>query len=425
MGCVKAEQGRRSPTVWIIKQWCDRAGFAIRGAHAHPAIAGNVAFDYGEASAEEADNLIRSNKKIKRLDGYLIVDDGGVGEQELRDDSKRKGSYKDSVTGFATGLNSTGGEEDLEVVSEEDFDVEEDDDPACPTVHLTISDKQRIRRMWANTLIVKILGRHIGYRFLVASLKKQCMDDYRVVLEGGPWMVANHILIVMKWRPNFDPFAASIDKATVIVNKLGKPVRVDESTKASTRAKYARISVEVDLKKSLISKFRLKRKIWKVEYEGLHLVCFGCGTYGNRRENCLDEQQVMNTQRNIDEQAPELVAAPLSQEDLGIRPEIVESYGAWMLVQKPQCRRLRTSDTRGKPNPRGGRDNDHQGLVEAADMMGHKEKGKAPQGSRFSVLQTHETDLANHHRRATGVTSSQEQNLPQPYPRQASRGGQG
>ncbi|KAJ8900615.1 hypothetical protein K2173_025392 [Erythroxylum novogranatense] len=45
-------------------------------------------------------------------------------------------------------------------------------------------------------------------------------------------------------------------------------------------------------------------------------------------------------------------------------------------------------------------------------MMGHNEKGKAPQGSRFNVLQTHETDLANHHQRIPKATSSLEQNLP-------------
>ncbi|KAJ8764835.1 hypothetical protein K2173_010300 [Erythroxylum novogranatense] len=237
-------------------------------------------------------------------------------------------------------------------------------------------DSASLKKQWK--LQCDVVLADMGNDFYLA--KFHSMDDYQVVLEGGLWMVADHMLSVMKWRPNFDPFVASIDKATVWVrisllpveyydqliltrigNKLGKTMRVDKSTEASTRAKYARISVEVDLRKPLISKFRLKCRIWKVEYEGLHLVCFGYRTYGHRRENCPAEQQVMPTQQNIDEQVPELVVAPLLQEDLGIRPEIVESYGAWMLVQKPQRRHLRASDSGGKPSSRGGRDNDHQG----------------------------------------------------------------
>ncbi|KAJ6918631.1 hypothetical protein NC651_012786 [Populus alba x Populus x berolinensis] len=31
-----------------------------------------------------------------------------------------------------------------------------------------------------------------------------------------------------------------------------------------------------------------KRRIWRMEYEGLHLVFFKCGQYGHRSEVCSD-----------------------------------------------------------------------------------------------------------------------------------------
>ncbi|KAJ8751275.1 hypothetical protein K2173_016456 [Erythroxylum novogranatense] len=131
-------------------------------------IAGSVASDTGEASAEEADNLLRSSKKVKRTYEFHNVTTGRDVEMGTRDESMRKGSYRHSVTGFDSRL-SLSGEALPEVVSEEDSNIEEADDPECPTAHITTTDKLRIRCVWANTLIVKMSGRRIGYRFLVVS----------------------------------------------------------------------------------------------------------------------------------------------------------------------------------------------------------------------------------------------------------------
>lgn len=69
-----------------------------------------------------------------------------------------------------------------------------------------------------------------------------------------------------------------------IGNRLGCTAKVDIATEEATRAKYARLSVEVDLSKPLIAKFRMRRRIWRLEYEGIHLVCFRCGKYGHKEE---------------------------------------------------------------------------------------------------------------------------------------------
>ena len=72
-------------------------------------------------------------------------------------------------------------------------------------------------------------------------------------------------------------------------SKIGKPIRVDNATSTKSCGHYKRISVEVDLIKLLVSKFRLRRRIGKLEYEGIHLVCFGCGMYGHMKETCPSE----------------------------------------------------------------------------------------------------------------------------------------
>ncbi|KAJ1403218.1 Zinc finger, CCHC-type [Sesbania bispinosa] len=82
-----------------------------------------------------------------------------------------------------------------------------------------------------------------------------------------------------------------------IGHMLGKTIKLDSDTLnpkkgvwgASTtkRAKFARVCIKVDLRKTLISRFKLNDRVYNVEYEGLHLVCFSCGKYNHRREECI------------------------------------------------------------------------------------------------------------------------------------------
>lgn len=68
-------------------------------------------------------------------------------------------------------------------------------------------------------------------------------------------------------------------------------MRVDIATEERTRAKFARLFMEIDLSKPLISKFRMRRRIWRLEYEGMHLVYFYCDKYGHKMESCLSKIQ--------------------------------------------------------------------------------------------------------------------------------------
>ncbi|KAJ8752712.1 hypothetical protein K2173_007022 [Erythroxylum novogranatense] len=296
------------------------------------AVAGSVASHKGDVSTEEADNLLRSSKKVKRSAVYVPGSDRLDVEMETRDVSGHKCSYKDSLTGSRHGMFDTG-EVHSEVVFEDDSDPKDLDDPNFPTIYLTTMDKQCIRRVWANTLIFKVLGR---------------------------------------W------------------NKLGKTMQVDESTEASSRAKFT-----------------------LGQYEGLHLVCFGCGTYGHRQDHCLHESPVVVEPSNCEDPPIESVVAPAPTECPPSRPEIVENYGAWMLVQRTKCGRPCTSASRGYPTARGGPVNDGSETVEAATAGGLPDIDKNLQGSRFHMLENQCPILD--HNPADGVSLSRAPGLQQPY----------
>ncbi|XVF44396.1 hypothetical protein PTKIN_Ptkin02bG0116500 [Pterospermum kingtungense] len=53
--------------------------------------------------------------------------------------------------------------------------------------------------------------------------------------------------------------------------------------------------MDVDLSKALLSKFRLRRIIHRIEYEALHMICFQCGKYGHQKEDCNGRMITLNT----------------------------------------------------------------------------------------------------------------------------------
>lgn len=172
-------------------------------------------------------------------------------------------------------------------------------------------------------------------------------EDYDRALLGGLWLIANHYLTVQQWRPNFDPDQETIKKVVVwiwiriphlpieyydkallrrIGNRLGKTMKVDVATEKASRAKYARLTVKVDLTKPLIAKFRMRRRIWRLEYEGIHLICFRCGKYGHKEEDFPRTRE--NDAANVEDQEDTGVQSVTSM----TRLEVTEQFGPWMLV---------------------------------------------------------------------------------------------
>ena len=60
-------------------------------------------------------------------------------------------------------------------------------------------------------------------------------------------------------------------------SKIGKPIKVDDATHTVSSGHYVRICVEVDISKPLLSKFKSRRRIRRVEDEGIPMICFECG----------------------------------------------------------------------------------------------------------------------------------------------------
>ncbi|XP_031131806.1 uncharacterized protein LOC116033187 [Ipomoea triloba] len=279
-------------------------------------------------------------------------------------------SYKQSLRTF---LQEPRTEPELmdEEVSDDD-EINEDDDPACPRIRVTKEEKARLRRPWRRSLIIKLLGKQIGYNFLLRRLQTmwkpegnmEIIDldndyylarfenklDYDFATFEGPWIIMDHYLVVQEWRPNFNPHSNEIEKLLVwarlptlpieyfeddflqkIGDKIGRTIKVDGTTSPVSRGKFARVCVEINITKPLLSKYTLGEMVWPIEYEGIHLICFNCGIYGHRQDQCGGRVETTTNDEGRQE------GAPMAMEDDGntmYRPALRQSKETRPLVGK-------------------------------------------------------------------------------------------
>lgn len=118
--------------------------------------------------------------------------------------------------------NSSGNEnqwEDFEDFEDDMLGIEDDNlDPLCPVIPVTSKERRNLCKPWRKAIIIKLLGRTVGYRYLYARLPKiwkltsnfEMIDlqnnffvvrfveksDYDRVLFDGPWMVLGHYLTI-------------------------------------------------------------------------------------------------------------------------------------------------------------------------------------------------------------------------------------
>jgi hypothetical protein len=120
--------------------------------------------------------------------------------------------------------------------------------------------------------------------------------------------------------------------------------------------------VEVDLSKPLLAMFELKGRHYKVEYEGLHLLCLVCGRFGHYSEGCSNKVKHIVDGGSIKE----------SNEVGGVHGgQMLEQ--PWTVVQKPKRTRKGKEGTAATPAVEEPRQTERQVMT-------------ANKGSRFALL---------------------------------------
>lgn len=98
------------------------------------------------------------------------------------------------------------------------------------------------------------------------------------------------------------------------------------------------MAVYVNLNDPLISQILIDRKIQRVEYESLPMICFHCGRYGHMKENCLHNSgnpiysSVVTTKDTLTEKSSMAVEGME-------KPK--QQFGPWMVVERKAQRKSR------------------------------------------------------------------------------------
>ncbi|XVF38113.1 hypothetical protein REPUB_Repub20aG0070400 [Reevesia pubescens] len=147
-----------------------------------------------------------------------------------------------------------------DVISDDEMDGNDDQ---CPKVVFSKEEKERLRKPWRKTLIVKLLSKVLGFQTLNARIKNPWQLEegrFKVVDLGG------YYLTVRQWTQNFDPLLDKIEKViawvrllglpleyynglslTRIRNIIGRVIRFDRNIEEVIRGRFARlICVELD-----------------------------------------------------------------------------------------------------------------------------------------------------------------------------------
>ena len=154
-------------------------------------------------------------------------------------------------------------------------------------IHVPTEMKHKLASLWQTSIIIKLMGRQLGYRALQTRLAGiwhptgkwtlidigygffiVCFDipqDYQHALMDGPWFVGDHYLYVQAWEADFHPHVAKISTTAIWIrleqlpieyyhpkflkhvgNKLGKLLRIDAVTSATMRGRFARLCMQIN-----------------------------------------------------------------------------------------------------------------------------------------------------------------------------------
>ncbi|KAH7836912.1 hypothetical protein Vadar_007340 [Vaccinium darrowii] len=317
-------------------------------------------------------------------------------------------------------LNAQNHSMECENQRKSEFDEESDDEEADSEPSNTVSrikvefSKEHLKRIRQNhkgCLIVKLLGRNMGFKPLMDRISNlwdleglftpvdlglgfylirfESKSDYIKVYTGGPWIIQDHYLTVRKWRPQFKADMAVAIKTAVwmrfkflpyeyydeeslwiIAAKLGKPLKVDINTIDGLRGSYARVCVEIDLSQPLEISVAVGKFDYQIEYEHIHHICFSCGRVGHRKESCgllpAAEKTAIANPTVGESDSSDVKAVMYNGKIVPDKPEML-GYGDWMLV-------TRRNQNRNRPTgqAQNGAQRDNQMKTQQATKPGNK-----------------------------------------------------
>ncbi|KAK9997672.1 hypothetical protein SO802_022358 [Lithocarpus litseifolius] len=219
-------------------------------------------------SREEKDELVRSKKKVKD------VNHAGLSEEPNSSPSspchgpasRNQGmSFKEKLLGEIPGAYTQAF----------NFGDSMEDD---------VDSDEELLALWKPAGRLDCVDLSHGFFLTRLSLK----EDFENVLEKGPWFIGDHFLSLRSWEPNFRLDLANVSSIAVwirlynlpieyynaealqhIGRAIGNVLRVDTFIATETRGRFARLCVQIDAEKRLVTAVLIRRLDQPMSYEGI------------------------------------------------------------------------------------------------------------------------------------------------------------
>lgn len=162
-------------------------------------------------------------------------------------------------------------------------------------------------------------------------LRFQSVEDMQRIWSLGSVNLRHGVIRFIKWTPSFSPstyrntFAqvwvrfwdlgfAYWDHQTLfeIAKGVGTPIKLDPRTQNRSVGLYARILVDVDLSRPLLTRLRVNREngdtvVLGVDYESVPVICAACNNIGHNASTCNVRQPVVVPAENVPSSNPKVV----------------------------------------------------------------------------------------------------------------------
>ncbi|KAH9782115.1 DUF4283 domain-containing protein [Citrus sinensis] len=258
-------------------------------------------------------------------------------DEENDSETTKQVSYKETLVNSSQTMENGfgGGAVDWDL---EEGDVIERNDGTLPSISFSDRIHAKLSEPWKHSVVVKLLGRNIGYKTLCTRLHAL----WRTTMTYSPWSpsfdftktVLNQVIVWIR-LPGLAVHLYNHKVLQKLGQMVGTVIKIDSNIASSARGRFTRLAVSVSLDKPLVSQFELDGRIQKVEYEGLPVICFACGRYSHNSSNC----KISAAERNSDNvaQPPAGVQSredPTSPEANREDAAMVEPFGPWMITPK-------------------------------------------------------------------------------------------
>ncbi|XP_021750991.1 uncharacterized protein LOC110716653 [Chenopodium quinoa] len=111
-----------------------------------------------------------------------------------------------------------------------------------------------------------------------------------------------------------------------ITKLAGNPLRVDYVTDHLTRARYARVCIDIYISSPFITNVRVGNSWQCIEYENIQCLCFLCGKIGHSKDKCTLSQVVVDI-ASLDKELDSMLI-PLKIHDV-VQMERSEAWKEW------------------------------------------------------------------------------------------------